>query len=163
METHFQSSAIICSTPTNPWGRRPAANCTRGGRPSSAPLPLICEYSYGCLGIGHMSSADQSWFPMIGYVFPPLGGALAGKWNLIYTLGQNPAAEKNVDTSRFWVIFENSPNCGQIICTSCRSIFHAPKSSQMACTAKIKKITNFTNKIQNPLGLRLVLYMFLDV
>ena len=34
-----------------------------------------------------------------------LGGALAGEQNLVYGLGQNTAAAKNVDTSRFWVMF----------------------------------------------------------
>ena len=36
-----------------------------------------------------------------------------------------------------------------------RSIFHAPKSSQMQDTAKIWKIHNFNNKIKKPLELRL--------
>ena len=77
---------------------------------------------------------------------------------IFYTvLGQNPAAGKNVDTSRFWVIFENSQNCMQIIGMPRRSIFHAPKSSQMPYTAKIKKINNFTNKIKNPLERRLAI------
>ena len=83
------------------------------------------------------------------------GGALAGKYNLLYCLGQDPAAERNVDTSRFWVIFENSQDCRQIIGLSRRSIFHAPKFSQMPHTAKIKKMNDFTNKIKNPLELRL--------
>ena len=60
-----------------------------------------------------------------------LGGALAGIFLFLYCLGQNSAAEENVDTSRFWVIFENSQNCRQIIGTHRRSIFHAPKFSQM--------------------------------
>ena len=35
--------------------------------------------------------------------------ALSDKNEILYTvLGQNSAAEKNVDASRFWVIFENS-------------------------------------------------------
>ena len=65
--------------------------------------------------------------------------------NVIFSKYKNPTskilqdldAEKNVDTSRFWVIFENAQNCMQIIGTSRRSIFHAPKSSQMPYTAKI--------------------------
>ena len=61
---------------------------------------------------------------------------------------------KNADTSRFWVIFENTKNYTQIIGTTRRSILHAPTSSQMPYTAKIKKIRNFTNKIKNPLELR---------
>ena len=46
-------------------------------------------------------------------------------------------------------------NCKQIIGTHHRSMFHAPKSSQMPYTAKIRKINNFTNKIKNPLERRL--------
>ena len=69
-------------------------------------------------------------------------------------MGQNPAAEKNVDTSRFWVISENSKQCRQIIGTSRRSIFHAPESSQMPYTAKIQKIYNFNNQIENSLEFR---------
>ena len=57
---------------------------------------------------------------------------------LLYCLGQNPAAEKNVDASWFWDIFwKCQKKCRQIIGTSRRSIFHAPRSSQMPCTAKI--------------------------
>ena len=85
-----------------------------------------------------------------------LGGALAGKYNFLYCLGQNPAAEKNVGTSRFWVTFENSQNCRQIMGMCRRNIFHAPKSSQIPYTATIKKINNFINKIKNLLELRLV-------
>ena len=62
---------------------------------------------------------------------------------------QNPAAEKNVDTSRFWIIFENSQNSKQIIGTLRRSIFHAAKSSQMPNTATIQKIIKFDNKLWN--------------
>ena len=83
-----------------------------------------------------------------------LGGALAGLF-FLYGLGQNPAAGKNVDTSRFWIICEDSQNCRQIIGTPPRNIFHAPKSSQMPYTTNINKINNFNNKIKNPLELRL--------
>ena len=58
--------------------------------------------------------------------------------------------------SRFWVIFENPKNSRQIIGTSCRSIFHAPESSQMPYKAKVQKIIDFTNQIKNPLELCLV-------
>ena len=41
-----------------------------------------------------------------------------------------------------------------------RSIFHAVESSQMQYEAKIMKINNFNNKIENPLELRLDWYRF---
>ena len=43
----------------------------------------------------------------------------------------------------------------KVIGIPCRSIFHAPKSSQMQYTAKIKKSNNLNNQIKNPLELRL--------
>ena len=46
---------------------------------------------------------------------------------------------------------------GQIIGMSRRTIFHAPKSSQMPYTAKIKNINNVHNKIQSSLELHLVM------
>ena len=50
----------------------------------------------------------------------------------------------------------------QIIGTQRRSIFHAVKYSQIPYTAIIKKINNFTsNKIKNPLELRLNVYLYL--
>ena len=85
-----------------------------------------------------------------------LGGALASKQNIWYCLGQSSAAEKLVDASRLWVIFENSENFRQIISTHRRSMFHAAKFSQMPYTVKIKKINNSDNNIENPLELRLV-------
>ena len=81
---------------------------------------------------------------------PELGGALAGQKNLLYGLGQNSVAGNNVDTSRFWIIFEKIQNCRQIIGLSRRSIFNAPKSSQMQYTVKIKKTNNFNNKVKVP-------------
>ena len=38
-------------------------------------------------------------------MFLYLGGASAGRQNLLYGLGQNPVAGQNADTSRFWMIF----------------------------------------------------------
>ena len=70
-------------------------------------------------------------------------------------MGHNPATGQNVATPRLWVIFGNSQKRRQIIGTHRRSILHAPRSSQMPYTAKINKINNSTNKIINPLELRL--------
>ena len=86
------------------------------------------------------------------FIITLLGGALADQLNFLYSLGQNSAAEKNDDTSQFWIIFENSQNCRQIIGTPRRSIFLAAKSSQMQYTATNQKIYN---KIKNSLELRL--------
>ena len=83
------------------------------------------------------------------------------KTTKVYCLGQTPAAEKNVDASRFWVIFQNCQNCTQIVGMSRRSIFHAPKSPQMTYMAKIKNIDNLNDKIQKFLELRLDIVMSL--
>ena len=69
---------------------------------------------------------------------------------------ENPAADKNVATSRFWIIFKKIKKCWQIIGTRCRSLFHEPKSFQIPYTAKINKINILNNKTKNPLELRLV-------
>ena len=76
---------------------------------------------------------------------------------IFHTLWVKVQLLKTNDTSRFWAIFENSQNCKQIIGVSRRSIFHAPKSSQMPYSATNQKIYDFTNRIKNPLELRLVL------
>ena len=78
--------------------------------------------------------------------------------NIFYAVwGPNPAAERNVDTSRFWIIFENFQNRRQIIGTPHRSIFHARQILQNAIYGKKKKkIDNCNNKIKYPLELRLV-------
>ena len=125
----------------------------------------FCFFLYfSCLLVCCVSSSISKFLVLGVYhegpfhfsIYSKLGGALAGKYNLLYCLGQNPAAAKNIDTSRFWVIFENSQKCRQIIGAHRRSIFHAAKSSQMPYTAKIQKINNFNNKIKNSLERRLV-------
>ena len=85
-----------------------------------------------------------------------LGGALAGKRNLLYGLGPNPVAgERFVYTSRFPVIFPNSQNCRQITATP-RGVFSMlPNPSKCHIRPKINKNTYFHNKIKNPLELRL--------
>ena len=52
-------------------------------------------------------------------------------WLVTKKMVQIQPLERIVYTSRLGVIFENSKNCRHIISTSCRSIFHAPKSSPM--------------------------------
>ena len=75
-----------------------------------------------------------------------LGGALAGKYFCLYCSGQNSAAEKHVDTSRLWDIFENSHNCRQMIGMSRSRIFHAPESSQMPYLVESQKKYNLQIK-----------------
>ena len=93
-------------------------------------------------------------------VHQQLGGALAGKTNLLYGLGQNSIAGKMLTLLDFGT-YKKKLNCRQMIDTSRRSIFHAPKSSQMPYTAKMQKINDVNNKIKNPLELRLVAQLIL--
>ena len=68
---------------------------------------------------------------------------LVNKIFLLYRLGQNPVAEKMLTLLEFGYFFQKSQNCRQIIGTPRRSIFHAPKSSQLQYTATIRKIIIF--------------------
>ena len=78
-----------------------------------------------------------------------LGGALAGKYFFVYGLGQDPVAGKNVDTSRFWIIFENSQDCMQIIGMSRRSIMR-PNPPKCHLQQKLRKSTILIIKVKIP-------------
>jgi hypothetical protein len=104
--------------------------------------------------VTRLVSGRSSFFPPKSKSF--LGGALAGRTNLFYGLGPNPAAGKNCWRFTIWGHFLNVQNFRQITAALRRTIFYAAKLSQMRHAQKLKKNDFLNNTTKNPSELRLV-------
>jgi hypothetical protein len=84
------------------------------------------------------------------------GGTLARKTKTVILFwGKIQPLERNVYTSRCWVIFASSQDCRKSSGTHRKSILHAAKSFQMPYTATTNTIKQIRNQIKHPLALRL--------